>query len=88
MQLIMTNQSTLKAMNTREALEQSFQVFDLKASEVADRAGISPEIISRFRHGKGITVDTLDKIIQALPSQAKAYFCSALILQSDTQKAA
>ena len=88
MQLIMTNQSSKKAMNTREALEQSFQVFDLKASEVANRAGISPEIISRFRHGKGITVDTLDKIIQALPSQAKAYFCSALIMQNDTKTAA
>lgn len=75
-------------MNTREALEQCFQVFDLKASEVASRAEISPEIISRFRHGKGITVDTLDKIIEALPSQAKAYFCSALILQNDNQKAA
>lgn len=75
-------------MNTREALEQSFQVFDLKASEVADRAGISPEIISRFRHGKGITVDTLDKIIQALPSQARAYFCSSLIIPSETQNVA
>lgn len=75
-------------MNTREALNESFEVFNLKASEVADRAGISPEIISRFRHGKGITVDTLDKIIQALPSQAKAYFCSALILQNETKNAA
>lgn len=70
-------------MNTREALEQSFQVFDLKASEVADRAGISPEIISRFRHGKGITVETLDKIIQAMPSKARAYFCASLMAGSE-----
>jgi transcriptional regulator with XRE-family HTH domain len=75
----MTIKSCKKTMNTREALEQSFQVFDLKASEIADRAGISPEIISRFRHGKGITVETLDKIIQAMPSNARAYFCASLI---------
>lgn len=75
-------------MNTREALEQSFQVFDLKASEIADRAGISPEIISRFRHGKGITVETLDKIIQALPCQARAYFCSSLMIEKEPSLAA
>ena len=70
-------------MNTREALEQSFQVFDLKASEIADRAGISPEIISRFRHGKGITVETLDKIIQAMPNKARAYFCTSLMTPNE-----
>jgi len=75
-------------MNTREALEQSIQVFDLKASEIAEKAGIQPEIISRFRHGKGINVDTLDKIVQALPPKAKAYFCSALILPNETVSAA
>ena len=75
-------------MNTREALEQSFQLFDLKASEIAEKANISPEIISRFRHGKGITVDTLDKIVQALPPHARAYFCSSLILPNENISAA
>jgi transcriptional regulator with XRE-family HTH domain len=66
-------------MDARTSLNKSFQMFDLKASEIAERAGVAPEIISRFRRGKGITVDTLDKIIQALPVEAKTYFGFLLV---------
>jgi transcriptional regulator with XRE-family HTH domain len=70
-------------MGYREAFDETVKLFDLKASEISDKSGIGENQISRFRHGKtDLQSETLQKLINVLPSQAKAYFYSRVLLPS------
>ena len=68
-------------MEIHIALHETLRVFKpkLSASEVADRANVSPAAISEFRHGeRDLQVRTLQRIIDALPEDMKRYFFGRL----------
>jgi len=68
-------------MSYREAFDETVRLFDLRASELADRSGIGENQISRFRHGKtDLQTASLEKLIEVFPPNAKAYFYSRLMV--------
>lgn len=62
-------------MNFSQALDRTIEEFGLSAKWLATRAGVSEQMISDFRNGKKrVYNDSLEKILSALPSEAKAYY--------------
>ncbi len=68
-------------MGYREAFDETVKLFDLRAADIADRSGVGENQISRFRNGKtDIQVSSLQKLIDSLPGNAKAYFYSRVMV--------
>jgi len=68
-------------MEIHIALHETLRTFKpkLSASEIADRANVSPAAISEFRHGdRDLQVRTLQRIINVLPEEMKQYFFGRL----------
>jgi hypothetical protein len=79
-------------MDPRKALDQTLKIFNLKASDVAKKAGMGSNELSRYRRGHNdILSSRAFDIVRALPLQAQMYFW-VLISESgdspDTQQAA
>lgn len=60
-------------MKFAEAFRQTMFHFNLSGVEIADKSGMSAAQISNFRHGKNLRIDTLERILNALPPEAKVY---------------
>lgn len=70
-------------MGYREAFDETVKLFDLRASDIADKSGIGENQISRFRHGKtDLQTASLEKMINSLPANAKAYFYSRVMVNA------
>jgi transcriptional regulator with XRE-family HTH domain len=70
-------------MSYREAFDETVKLFELRASEIADKSGIGENQISRFRHGKtDLQTASLEKLINVLPAKAKAYFYSMVMVNA------
>lgn len=65
-------------MNIGEAFKLTVFRFELKASDIAQNAGLDRAVISRFRGGTNIRVETLERILVALPDEARAYMLDQL----------
>ncbi|NJM98067.1 MAG: helix-turn-helix transcriptional regulator [Phormidesmis sp. RL_2_1] len=68
-------------MEIHIALHETLRTFKpkLSASEVANRANVSPAAISQFRHGeRDLNVRSLQRIINALPEDMKQHFFGRL----------
>jgi transcriptional regulator with XRE-family HTH domain len=70
-------------MKFSEAFRQTMFHFDLSGVEIAERSGISTAQISNFRHGKNLRIDTLERILNALPQEARVYMLN-LVAQSES----
>lgn len=71
-------------MNYREALNKTFEAFDIKASDISKKSGIGENQISNYRKGKSdLYAENLQLIINSLPIEAKMYFYG-LLLQSNS----
>ena len=64
-----------------EAFNETLDQFKISGREIAAKSGLREATISQFRHGKqAILSDGLEKIIKALPPEARNYlFFRALI---------
>lgn len=72
-------------MDPRDALNQTIDRFELKAEDLSSRSGISPQVISRYRHKKkDMNSLNLVRLVEAMPQSAKFYFFS-LLSQSRNQ---
>lgn len=68
-------------MTYRKAFDETVKLFHLKASDIAGRSGIGENQISRFRNGKtDLQTETLEKLIDGLPQNARAYFYSMVMV--------
>jgi hypothetical protein len=77
------------AMEPRQALDQTIKTFNLKASDVAKKAGMGSNELSRYRRGHNdILASRAFDIIRALPLQAQMYFWVLISGAQDTQQAA
>lgn len=57
-----------------EAFNETLDKFNISGRDIAAKSGLREATISQFRHGKqAILSDGLEKIIQALPPEARNY---------------
>ena len=62
-------------MTPNEAFNFVLNEYRVSAEEIARISGIDKSAISKFRNGKhSMNSDNLQKVVQALPIQAKAHF--------------
>ncbi len=54
--------------------------FNLKGTELSQKSGVSRNTISAFRQGsQSLTVENLEKLLEAMPDEARRYFFSELV---------
>ena len=70
-----------------EALNTTITEFNLSAKALARASGVREATISEFRRGRReIHTDNLEKLIAALPKEAKQFlFCRILMGEMDSQ---
>jgi len=62
-------------MDSRSAFIETLDKFGVTAANLSRRSGIEPEVISKYKTGKqNLRLDTFDKLIDALPEEAKFYY--------------
>jgi len=66
-------------MQIFQALDRTIEECGISATWLAERSGVSQRMISQFRHGKQrIYSDSLEKIMESLPTDARAHFFQLL----------
>lgn len=64
-------------MKEGQALDFVFRYYDLEAKEVANRSGVDPETISRYRNSRrDLKAANLIRVLKAVPSEARHMFLS------------
>lgn len=71
-------------MRFSDAFRETLHRFDLKASDVAMQSGLTRSRLSQFRNGTNIRIDTLEKILDALPAEARMYMLKLVAEDPDT----
>ena len=67
-------------MNFNQAFNSTLKKFGVSAKQLAERSGVTPQSISEFRRGKKtIQTDSLEKLLEYLPIEARMYFFSLLL---------
>lgn len=60
-------------------LNHVFVIYNLKNVDIAEKAGMAPESISRYRNGhKDMTLETFMQLVGAMPPQASMEIMSAM----------
>ena len=68
-----------------DAFNKSLDRYGIKNVWLARESGVNEKMISRFRNGRTtIQTDTLQKLLDSLPSEAKTYYFSQLMGSSFT----
>ncbi|HEY9646852.1 MAG TPA: helix-turn-helix transcriptional regulator [Chroococcidiopsis sp.] len=73
-------------MKFSKAFREAMFRFKLKGSDIAERSGLTTAQVSQFRNGKNLRIDSLEKILDAMPQEARDYMLS-LIPQPDPDDA-
>lgn len=67
-------------MNFNKAFDITLKKFEISAKDLAEQSGVTPQSISEFRREKKtIQTDSLQKLLEFLPIEAKMYFFSSLL---------
>lgn len=67
------------------ALNSTMEAYGISGIWLAEKSGLSNQTISNFKIGKAsIKADSLEKIIEALPSDAREFFFDQLYPRSKT----
>ena len=62
-------------MSPSEALNYVLELYEIKTQELADKSDVHKSIISKFRNGRSdISAKNLQKIVKALPPEARTHF--------------
>ena len=61
-------------MNFGLAFNETIKKYGLKGSTVAEAADVSASMVSRFRGGKAINTDSLEKLLEVLEDEPLKYF--------------
>lgn len=66
-------------MSFANALKHTMTEFGLTGTELAEKSGVSKNTVSAFRQGRqSLTVDNLEKLLGAMPKEARVYFFNEL----------
>jgi DNA-binding Xre family transcriptional regulator len=60
-------------MKFADAFRLTMFHFKLSGADIAEKSGMSSAQISNFRNGKNIRTETLERILDALPPEARLY---------------
>ncbi|WP_414623821.1 helix-turn-helix domain-containing protein [Calothrix sp. CCY 0018] len=67
-------------MNFNQAFDMTLKRFEISAKQLAKQSGVTPQSISEFRRGKkSIQTDSLERLLEFLPIEAKVYFFNLLL---------
>ncbi|MEP0910874.1 helix-turn-helix transcriptional regulator [Leptolyngbya sp. GB1-A1] len=67
-----------------EAFRETLFRFDIKGTDLAVRAGLTPTQISKFRNGENLRIDSVEKILDALPEEARKYMLLLVLRPLDS----
>ena len=67
-------------MNFGLAFDETIKKYGLKGRAIAEAANVSPSIVSRFRSGKAINTDSLEKLLEVLESEPLEYFAAHIVV--------
>jgi transcriptional regulator with XRE-family HTH domain len=70
-------------MRFSEAFRETMFRFKLKGIEIAKQSQLTPNQISTFQNGGNLRIDSVEKILEALPKPAKKYMLS-LVAQDES----
>jgi DNA-binding Xre family transcriptional regulator len=67
-----------------KALDETIKAFKIKAKDLTELTGIGENRISKYRNNKGgMNVDTLFRLVRALPLRARIHFMMLVIFGQD-----
>lgn len=74
-------------MKFSDSFDDTLKQFKITAKDLAGKSGVAESSISRFRRGeREIQSDSLERLIGALPQDAKQYlFCKLFVGEMDKQ---
>lgn len=61
------------------SFDRTLDKFGISAVWLSRESGVGQQMISRFRNGKEVQTDTLEKLLKPLPLEVKHYFFSQLL---------
>lgn len=67
-------------MKFSEAFRETLFRYNLKGADLAAKSGLTPTQISKFRNGENLRIDSVERILAALPEDAREYMM-LLVLQ-------
>jgi transcriptional regulator with XRE-family HTH domain len=69
-----------------EAFKETMFRFNLSGSEIAEKSGLTPSQISNFRNGHNLRVDSVEKLLAAMPVDARKYLVLMVIEETPENK--
>lgn len=73
-------------MRFSEAFRQTLFRYNLSGTEVAEASGITPSQISNFKNGSNLRIDTVERILDALPTEARLYMLNLVAQKSEPEQ--
>lgn len=73
-------------MRFSEAFNETMNRFGLKGSEIAQNTGLTNAQVSNFRKGHNLRIDSVERILAALPREARDYMLLLVGLDADAQE--
>jgi transcriptional regulator with XRE-family HTH domain len=72
-------------MSFANALRHTMSEFKLTGTELSKKSGVSKNTISAFRQGgQSLTVENLEKLLGAMPEEARRYLFAELVNTKQT----
>ncbi|MCH2232169.1 MAG: helix-turn-helix transcriptional regulator [Crocinitomicaceae bacterium] len=65
-------------MDISNAFDKTLRKYGISGAWLSRQTGLTPSMISNFRNGKRVYTDTLQKLLIAIPVEAREYFYSLL----------
>ncbi|MBD2234939.1 helix-turn-helix domain-containing protein [Phormidium tenue] len=60
-------------MDFYDAFNKTLKRFDLKAGDLARKTDLSIQRVSQFKNGFNVRIDTLQKLLEVMPQEARRY---------------
>ncbi|MDX2215257.1 MAG: helix-turn-helix transcriptional regulator [Oculatellaceae cyanobacterium bins.114] len=70
-------------MRFSDAFRETLFRFSLKGSDLAAKSGLTTTQISKFRRGENLRIDSVEKILDALPVEAREYMLMLVLQQPE-----
>jgi transcriptional regulator with XRE-family HTH domain len=66
-----------------EAFKETMFRFKLSGAEIAEKSGLTPSQISNFRNGHNLRVDSVEKLLAAMPPDARKFMVLFVVEDTD-----
>lgn len=70
-------------MRFSEAFRETLFRFNIKGADLAEKSGLTPTQISKFRNGENLRIDSVERLIEALPLEAREYLLMLVLQQRE-----